>query len=89
MSRVTGVLLIFIFPLVSFISASGQKENTIYREGWIDYNKNSKKDIYEDPNRDIDERVEDLLSIMNLDEKTCQMATLYGFARVLEDELPT
>src|SRR5258708_34139564 len=26
---------------------------------------------------------------MNLDEKTCQTATLYGFDRVLKDELPT
>lgn len=26
---------------------------------------------------------------MNVEEKTCQMATLYGYGRVLKDELPT
>ena len=26
---------------------------------------------------------------MNLNEKSCQMATLYGYGRVLKDEMPT
>tara|TARA_R110001592_G_C13092010_1_gene743487 strand:+ start:808 stop:930 length:123 start_codon:yes stop_codon:yes gene_type:complete len=26
---------------------------------------------------------------MNVNEKTCQLTTLYGYARVLEGELPT
>ncbi|HEX9425521.1 MAG TPA: glycoside hydrolase family 3 N-terminal domain-containing protein, partial [Pyrinomonadaceae bacterium] len=38
---------------------------------------------------DINKRVDDLLSQMTLEEKTCQTATLYGYARVLKDELPT
>ena len=63
--------------------------STIYHKGWIDLNKNGKKDIYEDPARDIESRVQDLISQMNLDEKTCQMATLYGWHRVLADSLPT
>ena len=46
-------------------------------------------DIYEDPSAPIEERVKDLLSQMNMDEKTCQMATLYGSGRVLADALPT
>ena len=37
----------------------------------------------------IDARVEDLLSQMNVEEKTCQMVTLYGYKRVLKDDLPT
>lgn len=61
----------------------------IYRDGWIDFNKNGKMDIYEDPSAPIDDRIEDLLSQMNLNEKTCQMVTLYGYKRVLQDELPT
>jgi beta-glucosidase len=67
--------------------AGGRKD--IYHDGWIDLNKNGKKDIYEDPKADVGARVEDLLSQMTLEEKTCQTATLYGYGRVLEDELPT
>jgi beta-glucosidase len=65
----------------------GQKE--IYHSGWIDLNKNGRKDIYEDSHANIDKRINDLLSQMTLDEKTCQTATLYGYGRVLKDELPT
>ena len=61
----------------------------IYHKGWIDFNKNGRMDLYEDPSQPVDKRVEDLLSQMNLDEKSCQMATLYGYGRVLKDELPT
>ena len=61
----------------------------MYRKGWIDFNKNSVKDVYEDPNAPIDARIEDLLGQMTLDEKTCQMVTLYGYQRVLKDDLPT
>ncbi len=39
--------------------------------------------------KSIDERVQDLLNQMNLEEKTCQMATLYGYKRVTPDALPT
>lgn len=65
------------------------KNKEIYKKGWIDFNKNGKKDVYEDPSATVDERVEDLLSQMTLDEKTCQMVTLYGYGRVLGDALPT
>lgn len=61
----------------------------MYKKGWIDFNKNGVKDIYEDPTAPIDARIEDLLSRMTLEEKTCQMVTLYGYKRVLKDDLPT
>lgn len=61
----------------------------IYHKGWIDFNKNGKKDIYEDPTQTIDARIADLLSQMTVEEKTCQLATLYGYRRVLADDLPT
>lgn len=61
----------------------------IYHKSWIDLNKNGKKDVYEDQAQPIEARVKDLLSKMNLDEKTCQLATLYGYGRVLKDSLPT
>ncbi|KAI9463069.1 glycoside hydrolase family 3 domain protein [Russula earlei] len=46
-------------------------------------------DIFEDPKQPVEKRIADLLSQMTLDEKTCQTATLYGYGRVLKDELPT
>lgn len=61
----------------------------IYREGWIDLNKNARLDPYEDPALTVETRIDDLLARMTLEEKTAQMATLYGFPRVLMDELPT
>jgi hypothetical protein len=68
-------------------SASAQQKN-IYHKGWVDFNKNGKMDVFEDPSQTIDKRVADLLSQMTVDEKTCQMATLYGYKRVLKDEMP-
>lgn len=74
------------FCLIAFHSFAQQKN--IYHKGWIDFNKNSVMDVFEDPSQPVDKRVEDLLSQMTLDEKSCQMATLYGYGRVLKDEMP-
>lgn len=65
------------------------QHQSIYKKGWIDLNKNGKKDSYEDQSVSINLRVDDLISQMNLNEKTAQMATLYGWKRVLKDSLPT
>ena len=61
----------------------------MYHNGWIDFNKNGVKDVYENPAMPVDRRVENLLGMMSMDEKTCQLATLYGSGRVLADSLPT
>lgn len=61
----------------------------IYHDSWIDLNKNGRMDRYENPDIDIEKRITDLLKRMTVEEKTCQMTTLYGFGRVLQDELPT
>lgn len=66
-----------------------QAKESIYKKRWIDFNKNGVKDVYEDPAAPLEQRVQDLLNQMNTDEKTCQMATLYGSGRVLKDALPT
>ena len=66
-----------------------QSGKNIYHDGWIDFNKNGRKDVFEDPSKEIEQRISDLLSQMNVDEKTCQLATLYGYRRVLKDPLPT
>ena len=64
-------------------------KSEMYHKGWIDFNKNGIKDIYEDPAATLDARIENLLQQMTLEERTCQMVTLYGYKRVLKDALPT
>lgn len=54
------ILPLFLF--ISFTSIAQQKP-------WIDFNKNGNKDIYEDPESTIENRVNDLLSQMTIDEK--------------------
>ena len=87
----TAVAILLFAAAVSATTAEARKTTpeTIYRKGWIDFNKNGRMDPYEDPSRNLDERVEDLLGHMTLEEKSCQLATLYGYGRVLRDSLPT
>lgn len=61
----------------------------LFRAEGADLNRNGKVDPYEDSARPVEERVEDLLGQMTLEEKTCQLATLYGTGRVLKERLPT
>ncbi len=61
----------------------------IYHEGWIDRNKNGEMDPYENPELPIELRVVDLLTRMTMEEKTCQMGTIYGYKRVLKTTHPT
>ena len=42
-----------------------KKKAKIYHKGWIDLNKNGKKDIYEDPRVSINKRLDDLITQMN------------------------
>lgn len=80
---------ILLSAAVMTVPAKALSKDSIYHQGWIDFNKNGIKDLYEDPTAPIDQRVEDLLGRMTMDEKTCQLATLYGSGRVLRDSLPT
>lgn len=77
-----------MLSLLVCTQATAAPKGDIYQKGWIDFNKNGKMDVYENPNAPLEDRVQDLLSQMNMDEKTCQMATLYGSGRVLKDALP-
>ena len=80
--------IVFNFFLAVPAQESTAKQS-IYHTGWIDLNKNGRMDIYENPKIDIETRISDLISQMTVEEKTCQTATLYGYNRVLKDELPT
>jgi len=61
----------------------------MYHGTWIDLNKSGQMDPYEDPSQPVDRRIDDLVARMTSEEKSCQMATLYGYTSVLKDELPT
>lgn len=80
-------LLIIIIGLLPLFASAQRK--SIYHKGWIDFNKNGVKDVFEDTKAPVEDRVQDLLSQMTIEEKTCQMTTLYGSGRVLKDALPT
>lgn len=80
--RLTAAFMLFSQALTAF------PKDGIYHKGWIDFNKNGRMDVYENPNAPAEDRVRDLLSQMTLEEKTCQTATLYGSGRVLKDALP-
>jgi beta-glucosidase len=63
-----------VFIACLFCAASALAADTnIYHAGWIDLNKNGKKDAYEDPSRPVAKRVDDLLKRMTLDEKIGQL----------------
>ena len=64
--------VLFLGCLLSAFSVSAA-ELSIYHAGWIDLNKNGKKDAYEDPSRPVAKRVDDLLRRMTLDEKIGQL----------------
>lgn len=78
-----SLIISVLFP------SSGAQAQKIYHKGWIDFNKNGVMDTYENPKAPIKDRIADLVGRMTLEEKTCQLATLYGSGRVLEDPLPT
>ncbi len=61
-----------LFALVLFFSVALAGQDYMHK-GWIDFNKNGKKDLYEDPKKDIDSRLEDLWSRMTFEEKIVQI----------------
>ena len=57
--------------LFAFLASAANA--SIYHDGWIDLNKNGKRDVYEDPSQPVKKRVADLLKRMTLDEKIGQL----------------
>ena len=80
--------LLLSSALLLLLTQASAQEKSIYHKGWIDFNKNGKMDVFEDPSQPIEKRIADLLSQMTVEEKTCQLATLYGYKRVLKEEMP-
>lgn len=78
--------IFFIFLLLFFCSFNSNYSP--YKDHWIDFNKNGRMDIYEDSSKPIELRVNDLLQQMTIEEKTCQLTTLYGYGAFLKDHLP-
>jgi len=89
MKKINLLIVIAMLLPVSWAATPKKDTKSMYKNGWIDLNKNGVKDIYEDPAQPIDKRIADLLSQMTVEEKTCQLATIYGYGRVLRDSLPT
>jgi len=49
-----------LFTVASFLfctQVSGDTPDGIYHKGWIDFNKNGKMDLYENPKAPLEERV--------------------------------
>jgi len=84
MKSIINIPFVLLFAFV----VEGKAQQSIYHGDWIDFNKNGKKDLFEDNQQPTEARVNHLISLMNVNEKTVQMATLYGYGRVLKDSLP-
>ncbi len=72
----------FLLMFVMITMGSSRIEvskHPIDQDGWIDFNKNGKQDIYENPKLTTDERIRDLMSQMTLEEKVGQLLTPYGW----------
>ena len=57
---ISAAILSVSVPLhAATASKKNVKANKIYHKGWIDFNKNGIKDVYEDPRAPLDARIED------------------------------
>ncbi len=86
--RLLSILLGVLVCWAGASAAYGQADRDIYHDGWVDFNKNGEQDPYENPALPTEQRIDDLIERMTLEEKTMQLVTLYGHNAVLEDPLP-
>jgi beta-glucosidase len=85
MKHLISCLIVFITSLASSAPAA----NSIYHTDRIDLNENEKQDDYEDRQLPVEARIADLIGRTTLEEKICQMGTIYGYKRVLSQPGPT
>ena len=62
----------FLIGIILALNARGAAPE-IYHDGWIDFNKNGFKDVYEDSTQPVEKRVADLMAQMSLEEKIGQL----------------
>lgn len=76
--KLTSIIVCSLLGVATMANAATTKSK-IYQKGWIDFNKNNKKDIYEDPKQPVDKRVDDLMQQMTLEEKVGQLLNEFGW----------
>jgi len=64
------------FQVIADPATAGKKFPVIYQQGWLDLNKNGRKDVYEDPSQPLEKRIADLLKQMTQEEKIGQLNQL-------------
>lgn len=64
-----------LIGLFAGLTAMAADPPSIYHDGWIDLNKDGRKEIYEDPSQPIKQRVNDLMKRMTLEEKIGQLGS--------------
>jgi beta-glucosidase len=82
MNKCISILKVFLILTATnsnTVFAQIKHAEKIYRQGWIDFNKNGKKDIFENPGLSVENRINDLLKKMTLEEKAGQLLTTYGW----------
>src|SRR5271167_2183399 len=57
--------------LSAFVASAA--DSSIYHDGWIDLNKNGKRDVYEDPSQPVKRRVADLVRRITPDKRMGQL----------------
>ncbi|GAB1358300.1 glycoside hydrolase family 3 N-terminal domain-containing protein [Porphyromonadaceae bacterium] len=70
-------LLIALLAVSTTVGAQSVKSP--YQKGYIDFNKNGAMDVFENPNEPIDNRVNNLIKQMTLEEKEGQLLTGLGW----------
>ncbi|HEX4350109.1 MAG TPA: beta-glucosidase BglX [Verrucomicrobiae bacterium] len=78
-----------VFMIGCWLAALGvwaADTNSIYHPGWIDLNKDGKRNVYEDASQPVEKRVNDLLRRMSLDEKIGQLWQI-DWARSLDPQV--
>jgi beta-glucosidase len=68
-----------LIALFLLISNQVYSQESIYKSGWIDFNKNGKQDLYENQKLPIVQRVNDLISKMTIEEKVGQLLIPLGW----------
>jgi len=57
---------VMVWGVSVLLSAVGlaQEGQGLYHAGWVDFNKNGRKDVYENPSADVEKRLDDLIAQM-------------------------